>query len=96
MAKFSHIIEQTAYNPCDKLLSLLSLATSPNNTKRIYTLYLTEPDRTLFGWNEKEEIVGCIGIKRLSNGEVVILHLAVLTHFQSRGIGSAMIDFIRS
>ncbi|WP_169870936.1 hypothetical protein [Shouchella patagoniensis] len=49
MSKFSHIIEQTAYNPCAKLLSLLSLATSPNNTKRIYTLYLTEPDRTLFG-----------------------------------------------
>ncbi|WP_169871326.1 GNAT family N-acetyltransferase [Shouchella patagoniensis] len=31
----------------------------------------------------------------MSNDEVFILHLAVLTHFQSRGIGSAMINFIR-
>lgn len=77
------------------LRKLLCFATSEKNIEREYELYIQSPVRELYGYDIKDEVVGCIGIEFSGPNRCEIKHIAVLPNHRGEGIGSKMISFIK-
>jgi ribosomal protein S18 acetylase RimI-like enzyme len=81
----------------DKISKIISLAMFNPTYGRIKSaaegIYGKEQGRLYVA--EEEEILGIIGVRRVDNKFVEIMHIAVDPDYQGKGIGSKLIDHIR-
>ncbi|WP_061809335.1 GNAT family N-acetyltransferase [Rossellomorea vietnamensis] len=72
---------------------LLCFATSVEKVEEEYDLYIHSTERKLYGFTSGDELVGCIGVEFLNEGECEIKHIAVMPKHRGKGIGHKMIDY---
>ncbi|MDM5247430.1 MULTISPECIES: GNAT family N-acetyltransferase [unclassified Lysinibacillus] len=87
-----NIVQANTISPV--IRKLLSFATSDKKVQQEYEKYILLSNRTLYSFEVEDEIVGCIGIERISLSECEIKHIAVLADERGKDIGSKMINFI--
>jgi ribosomal protein S18 acetylase RimI-like enzyme len=88
------IIEITSENPDSAIRELLSYATFSERVNQVYNEYRSADNQHLFGFMEKEEMIGSIGIE-IDQLNCEIKYIAVLPNVRGKGIGSQMIDWVR-
>ena len=74
--------------------NLLSYATSESKIVTEYNNYLKGPNRKLFGVEQDEEYIGCIGIEIVSRRVCMINHIAVFPEQRGKRVGSEMINLL--
>jgi len=87
-----NIVQANTISPT--IRKLLSFATSDKKVQQEYEKYILLSNRTLYSFEVKGEIVGCIGIEKIGLSKCEIKHIAVLVDQRGKGIGSKMINFM--
>ncbi|MBB5180324.1 ribosomal protein S18 acetylase RimI-like enzyme [Planomicrobium koreense] len=79
----------------EEAVQLLAYATSVEHAANEYDEYAASETMELYGFADRERVVGCIGAAFIQPSELKIRHIAVLPSARGKGYGKKMVEAIQ-